>query len=183
MKFYSVKPTQNCDLCWDRKGEGGGCPFGEGIASCPLRLVSSSSRSGTGTTERGLPEPMLELEELKLVVEVFEVSGFLESLVPVDSFVFSDSFALSSPLIYKIRTKIKLVKNTLYTNLKLASRLPWRPIRCHLLCATGGRGGLALPTVFAPLRVYRPKESDHGPSESTRDSRVLRYTNLKPKLN
>ena len=57
--------------------------------------VSSSSRSGTGTTERGLPECMLELEELKLVVEVFEVSGFLESLEPVDSFVFSDSFALS----------------------------------------------------------------------------------------
>ena len=119
--------------------------------------VSSSSRSGTGTTERGLLEPMLELEELKLVVEVFEVSGFLESLEPVDSFVFSDSFALSSPLIYILRTKIKLVQNRLYANLKQASRLPWRPVRSDHLCATGGRGGLALPTVFAPLRVYRPK--------------------------
>ena len=70
---------------------------------------SSSSRSRTGTTERGLPKPVLELEELGLVVEVFKVSGFLESLEPVVSFVFSESFGLSSPLTYKLRTGIKLV--------------------------------------------------------------------------
>ena len=41
-------------------------------------LFSSSSRSGTGTTERGLPKLMLELDKLKLV------SGFLDSLEAVD---------------------------------------------------------------------------------------------------
>ena len=45
---------------------------------------------------------MLELEKLKLVVKVFNVAGFLESLEPEDSHVFSDSFGLSSPLIYTI---------------------------------------------------------------------------------
>ena len=52
--------------------------------------ISFSSRSGTKTTERGLLKPMLDLEELKLVVEVFDVSGFLETLECVDSFFFSD---------------------------------------------------------------------------------------------
>ena len=71
---------------------------------------------------------MLKLEELELLVEVFEVSCFLEFSEPVDSFVFSDHFFLSSPLIYKIRTGIKLVQNTLYANLEQASRLPWWPV-------------------------------------------------------
>ena len=56
--------------------------------------------------EGGLPKPMLEIKKLELVVEVFDVSGFLESLEPVDFIVFSDSFALSSPLIYKLYERI-----------------------------------------------------------------------------
>ena len=133
--------------------------------------ISSSSRSGAGTTERGLTNPKLELEELELVVEVFEVSDFLESLEPVDSFVFSDSFVLSSPLIYKIRTGIKLVQDTLYANLKQASRLPLRPVRSDLLCATGGRGGPSSTHRIRASQGLQAQESDHGPSESTRASR------------
>ena len=103
------------------------------------------------------------------------MSGFLDCFEPVDSFAFSDSFGFSLPLIYKIRTGTKLVQNTLYANLTQASRLPLIPVWSDLLCATGGRGNLALPTVFAPLRVYKPKSriTDFPRTQGLRELSVL----------
>ena len=99
--------------------------------------------------------------------------GFLDSLEPVDFlFVFSDSFVLSSPLIYKICTGIKLVHNTLYANLRQASMLPWRPVRFDLLCVIGGRGGPSSTYRIRASQGLQAQASDHGPSESTRASRV-----------
>ena len=49
-----------------------------GLLHALVVLYLSSSRSGTGTTDRGAPKPMLELEKLKLVADIFKVSGFLD---------------------------------------------------------------------------------------------------------
>ena len=61
-------------------GEGGGCPFGEGIASCPRHLVSHLYHDQGQGRQRGLPKAMLELEELKLLSDSLDSLDFVRLL-------------------------------------------------------------------------------------------------------
>ena len=68
-------------------------------------------------------------------------------------------------------------------SLMRTSRLPWRPVRSDS-CCTGGRGGLAQPTVFLPLRLHWPKSRDqsfrgHKGFEAQRSAQLLTQAEFK----
>ena len=62
----------------------------------------------------------------------------------------------------------------LYANFSQASRLPWRPVRSDLLCATGGREGLSSTHRIRASQGLQAQESDHGRSEGTKATRDQR---------
>ena len=164
MKLDSVKPTQNYDFIVSN-GQTGQMPIWQWDRVMPSSSCgSSSSQSGTEArcNEWGLVKLIRKLElKLELRVEVIKVSDILVSWEPVDVFISSLLLICESYItflsLYKMLIRRMQFTHILNANSKQASRLPWRAYSQIYYALLADVGGQALPTVFGPLRVYRPK--------------------------